>query len=510
MNDLIRWEFIEKREYQINIAKNALKRNTLVVLPTGMGKTLIGIMVAAKRLEIFPESKILFLAPTKPLCAQHKRTFEKLTTLDPNDICLVTGKIRPEKRKSLYEQSKVIVATPQTIENDVKGGRLSLSDFSLIIFDEAHRAVGAYAYNFIAKNYLQTSRFPLILALTASPGGTAEKIEEIRKNLFIKQVEVRTERDEDVRKYVKGVKKEWIYVELPEEWLMIKGLLEKVVKENLDWLKEHGLISKKRMGKADILKLQAKIAEHYRMHKSSFLGIAMSKAAEVVKIEHALELLETQDIESVRNYFEKLRKSKKRVDRRIYNDLRIRDCIELIDNLEESKKEHPKMKVLRDLVKALLKRNPEAKIIIFANFRETVEKIKEILRSEDVKTEVLIGQATRGKKGMKQEEQIEILKRFERGDFNVLCGTQITEEGLDVPAVDYAIFYEPVPSEIRNVQRRGRVGRQTSGKIFFLITKGTRDEAYYWAAFHKERKMRKILYSMKDKEIKRTLLDWLK
>ena len=63
--------------------------------------------------------------------------------------------------------------------------KLLLNDVSLIIFDECHRAVGDYAYCFIAKKYINNSNHPQILGLTASPGSTEEKINEIKDNLFI-------------------------------------------------------------------------------------------------------------------------------------------------------------------------------------------------------------------------------------------------------------------------------------------------------------------------------------
>ena len=58
---------IEIRDYQKNIAEVAGEKNTLVVIPTGMGKTLIAVLVAIKRLDKFPGSKILITAPTRPL-----------------------------------------------------------------------------------------------------------------------------------------------------------------------------------------------------------------------------------------------------------------------------------------------------------------------------------------------------------------------------------------------------------------------------------------------------------
>jgi Fanconi anemia group M protein len=152
-------------------------------------------------------------------------------------------------------------------------------------------------------------------------------------------------------------------------------------------------------------------------------------------------------------------------------------------------------------------------MIVFANYRATVEKIKDAIESEGISAHEFIGQTTKKGKGMRQNEQIDVLNRFRNGEFSALVATSVGEEGLDVPAVDYAIFYEPVPSEIRSIQRRGRVGRQVSGKVFFLITKATRDEAYYWSALHKEKRMKKVLYDMKNgKGLKRkkSLLDWSK
>jgi Fanconi anemia group M protein len=500
---------IEPREYQKNIAETANKKNSLVVLPTGMGKTLIALIVAIKRLNDFPDSKVLVMSPTRPLNAQHKKTFEKFTDLNEEEIALVTGKIRPEKRVEIYKKARVVIATPQTIQNDVEGGRISLSEFSFIVFDEAHRCVKDYAYTFIAKKYKEQARHALILGLTASPGGSFERIEEIKKNLFIEAVEIRTELDEDVKKYVKPVAKDWIYVELPEEMKMVKGLLEDMLKEPIYWLKEHNFIHTYKPTKKVLLSLQNSVASKYMQGSKNFsLAWAMIKSAEAIKIEHAIELLETQEVSSLLEYLKKLEASKKRIDRKIAKDPRVRDVIKILESIKDIK--HPKLEKLKNLVKDLIKENPNVKIIVFANYRATVEKIKEVLDGEGIKSEILIGQATKEGKGMTQEEQIETLRRFKEGEFNTLIATSIGEEGLDIPAVDYVIFYESVPSELRRIQRSGRTGRTAPGKIIFLITKDTRDESYYWASFVREKKMKGIIYDMKKRsKIKKTLKDWI-
>lgn len=509
--EILKKESFELREYQRDIAKVAQEQNTLVVLPTGMGKTLIGVFIAANRLEKYPSSKILIMAPTRPLNAQHKKSFEEFTNIEPEKIVLVTGKINPEDRGKLYEQATVVVATPQTIRNDLKNERIKLTNFSFVIFDEAHRCVKDYAYTSVAKEYIEQSQFPLILGLTASPGGSAARIKDIQENLFIKAVEIRSETDKDVEQYVKEIEKDWIYVDFPKEYQVVKSLLEEILKDQLFWLRDHHFIQTLRPSRKLLLMLQDRIAAIFRGKKNYSLIWAMIKTAMAIKLEHAIELIETQEISSLDEYLKKVEVSKKRTDQLLINDLRMKEVRKRIEELKDVR--HPKMEKLKILVKDLIEEKTGMKIIIFANYRSTVEKIKNILLDEGIRAEEFIGQAVKEGKGLTQEQQIEKLKKFKEGEFNVLVSTSIGEEGLDVPAVDYAIFYEPVPSEIRSIQRRGRVGRQTAGKIIFLITKNTRDEAYLWAAFQKEKKMKGILYDLKErserKRKKKSLKDWI-
>lgn len=513
MQDLpiLKKDAFEKRDYQTEIAKTATEKNTLVVLPTGMGKTLIAVIVGAERLDKYG-GKILITAPTRPLNAQHTRSFEQFTNVSKEDIALITGKYLPAKREELYKKATIIAATPQCIRNDLKNDMLSLKDFSFIIFDEAHRAVKGYAYTYIAKKYMLQAEHPLILGLTASPGGTREKINEITDNLFIKAVEIRSETDGDVQPYVQEIERGWIYVDFPEKYKKIKALLQDCLKADISWLKEKHYIHTYKPSKKMLLDVQRRVGSRYSKGSKSFGNIwAMIRSAEAIKLEYAIELLETQGIDFLRGYFEKMKSSKKRTDQRLMKSRQIVEALDIIDELHAAGEKHPKMKKLRVLVKDLSK--PDVKIIVFANYRATVEKIKQTIKAEGITVHEFIGQTTKDGKGMRQDEQIDVLNRFRNNEFSVLVATSVGEEGLDVPAVDYAIFYEPVPSEIRSIQRRGRVGRQIAGKVFFLITKGTRDEAYYWSALRKENRMKKVLYDMKNgKGLKRkkSLLDWSK
>ena len=502
---------IEPRDYQKNITETASRKNTLVVLPTGIGKTLIAILVSLERLKKFPESKILIMAPTRPLNAQHKKSFDQQTNLEAEKIILVTGKIQPSERTKLYEQAVVVVATPQTIKNDVVAGRLNLRNFSFAVFDEAHRSVKDYAYTLVAKKYQEQAEHPRILGLTASPGGSLEKITEIKNSLFIEAVEVRSEQDEDVQKYVQEIQKDFLYVDFPEDFQMIRGMLQEILKDSIYWLKEHNIIQTYTPTKKNLLAMQIRMATSWTSNRKNYGSLmAMLRLAEAIKLEHAIELLETQGMSSIHAYLHKLGSSKKNTDRKLMNDQRMLDVYKRVQDMDSRGIDHPKSEKLKELVKSLLKEKQEIKIIVFANYRSTVDKIKKLLEAEKISAEEFIGQTMKGGKGMSQDQQIATLNRFRAGEFKVLVSTSIGEEGLDVPAVDYAIFYEPVPSEIRAIQRRGRVGRQTSGKIIFLITKGTRDEAYFFAAINKETRMRGILNRMKKRlEKKNNLKDFV-
>jgi len=508
--NLLRKDLIQPREYQLKIAETACNKNTLVVLPTGTGKTLISVLVAADRLEKYPESKILITSPTRPLSAQHKKSFEKFTKLNPEEIALITGRIKAGDRQEIYKGAKVIVATPQCIQNDLEKGRLTLENFSLIVMDESHKAVKDYAYPYIAKKYVLQSKYPLILGLTASPGGSQERINEICNNLFIKSVEIRTEADEDLKKYVLPVEKEFVYVELPEDFAKVLMLLEEALKDDLTWLKDHNYTFTSRPTKKMLLELQNKAINSY-MRGSKTAYWAIVHVASAIKISHAIELLQAQGISFVYEFLKKIFSSKKKTDRRVANDPRIREAFKILEQIN-GKVEHPKLQKVLFLVKDLLREKSSAKIIIFANYRATVEKIRDTLVQAGIPSEILIGQAIKNGKGMSQQKQVETLNDFKEGKFNVLVASSIGEEGVDYYA-DFAIFYEAVPSEIRALQRKGRVGRHTAGKVIFLITKGTLDESYYWAALKKEQKMKRIIYRMKDigmKKEKKTLIDWLK
>ncbi len=494
-HSLIRKGSLESRMYQEAILGRAAESNLLCVLPTGLGKTPIAIVLSVFRLEKYPDSKILVMAPTKPLIEQHLNSFRKVINLPENDFVLLTGMVKPDEREESYKESKIIFATPQTVENDLKNKRLDLAKFSLVVFDEAHHSIGDYAYPYIAKAYLENSRNPRILGLTASPGGTKEKIKEIMGNLGIEKVEIRTEEDFDVAPFVKKKQVQWVHVELPQTFFNISESLRRAYEYRLKSLKRLGFTKPIRLvNKRDLLGLQKKFAAS-TSSQTKFWGVSL--VSQAIKAEHALSLVETQGIRSLETYFKKLRSEKARSSKSLLKDRNVKKAMYLAGELYEEGFEHPKITKLREIVNKQLEEDVNSKIIVFANYRNMVREIVRML-SEVKSAEPIefMGQ----REGLTQKEQKKRISEFREGKYNILVTTSVGEEGIDIPEMELAIFYEPVPSEIRSIQRRGRVGRTKLGKIMILMTKRTRDEAYYWTAHKKEKLMKKTLYKMKGED----------
>ena len=125
---------LKLRNYQEQILGKIVGKNSFVVLPTGAGKTIIAIALAALNID---KGKILIMAPTKPLTVQHEKSFKEYFQPEEKIIHL-TGAIPPIRRKELWKTSKIIISTPQGLENDLINNRISFEDTSAIIFDEAH------------------------------------------------------------------------------------------------------------------------------------------------------------------------------------------------------------------------------------------------------------------------------------------------------------------------------------------------------------------------------------
>ncbi|MAG10759.1 hypothetical protein CMI44_00400 [Candidatus Pacearchaeota archaeon] len=494
---------ITPREYQQKIFETCSKHNCLVVLPTGVGKTLIALMLTIERLTKFPTEKIVFLAPTKPLAEQHLNYFKRYLPELFGEIQLFTGAIKPEQRKKIWQTADIVFSTPQCVANDLKKRLYDLSEVCLLIEDEAHRCVRNYDYNFIAREYRKQAKNQRLVGLTASPGNDATKIKAICKNLSTEKVELRTRDSEDVKKYLQELEFKKVLVEFPPEFEEMKHILLKLFNKYVEELRTRKVLFGP-ASKTNLIRLQKNIISNLSRGNRNFnYMLGASACAQAIKLQHALELLETQTLKSFNNYIKKLfddaskKKSRgvvKLVAKPEFNFVYMQSNELLIKN-----KEHPKLERLINIVDEEKSKNKNYKIIVFTQFRESASTISKGLNELlQTKARIFVGQAKKSGTGLSQKEQKKIIEEFSKGKINVLVATCIAEEGLDIPEVNAVIFYEPVPSAIRAIQRSGRTARLMKGKLIILITKGTRDETFYYVSRSREKKMHKAIDSIKE------------
>ncbi|MCD6226983.1 DEAD/DEAH box helicase family protein [Candidatus Micrarchaeota archaeon] len=469
---------IAPRDYQKRIYNSIINNgNTIVVLPTGLGKTLIALMIIDDNYQ--KGGKSIFLAPTRPLVEQHFSSILTKTDIPSQDVVMITGTIPSNKRKELWDR-KVVISTPQTVANDIKKGIINF-DYSVCIFDEVHRAIGKYAYTEIAN--IAKRNGALLIGLTASPGSDRKKIKEIMAHLGITNVEIGDKNDKDISPYLHQTKIRWISVELPDELKKVSNILRTMIKEKVAFFSSWG-IKGNMFSKSYLVKLKDKLLKM----TSSRKYLLLSQYAYLFNLIHLLELIETQGSTTGLKYIEKLKGRDSKAVKAMFNDKRFVEVI----NLLNSGVEHPKLSKLVALVK-----HEKGQIIIFSQYVSQIRLISKKLDDNDILNHIFIGQ----RKGFTQKKQKEIIERFRNKEFNVLVSSSVGEEGLDIPSVDTVIFFEPIPSAIRSIQRRGRAGRARAGQVIILMTKDTQDEVFYWSSYHKEKKMKKIMHSILDRKV---------
>jgi len=487
---------VEDRLYQRRIAEVAKDKNTLVVLPTALGKTVISALVAADILYNYRESRILVMAPTRPLVLQHRETFRRLIRLPEEDFPILTGKAPAEYRMGVWNgPARLVFATPEVVRNDILQRGLKLNGFGLVVVDECHRAVKEYAYTEVCSAYLKDAPYPLILGMTASPGSDIERVEAVCRALSIEHIEYRSDWDPDVRPYINPIDVEWAMVDLPEEYGPPRRLLGEMLRSKIHLLNRAGYLKRdpERITRKDLIELGSELrymAEMSIEEERGPLYRAISIQSQALTLFHMLELLETQGTHALRAFLERIERSGKRSHKALMGEAdRLGALLEAA-----SKASNPKVSALTEIVGDQIARNPGSRILVFTQYRDTAKYLVETMNAiPGVRAERFVGQATKpGDRGLTQERQALLIEGLRDGAINVLCATSIAEEGLDIPEVDLVVFYEPIPSEIRYIQRRGRTGRKSPGRVVIIAANQTNDIIYRCASERRVKKMAAI------------------
>ena len=486
--------------FQLDLARIGLTEDLLVVLPTGLGKTVIAALIAAEVVRR-GDGKVLFLAPTRPLVQQHATAFR--AWFQSLDIARFTGTVKRPAREGGWESAQAVFATPEIVQNDLEAGRYDLKSVELLVVDEAHHAVGKYAYVPVATRF--RSERPTagrLLGLTASPGGRDERIEEVVGVLGTRRVEARSREDPGVREYVQPVEVDYRWVELPDEAKRIQAGLASAAHEVARKLQKMGYLRKKpitSLSVKDLIALRVEIFARPGPMTRKF-GPLFHQLV-LLHLHHAQERLETQGVGPFLQYVDRVREKEKpgRGDRafvaRPEVEAAVKEGRAFLERAHSPS--HPKLDALTALVReeAAKPRPHPLRILVFAQYRDTIQTIQEVLEGEGWEVGRFVGQATRDRedKGMNQKEQARVLEGFRAGRFPILVASSVAEEGLDVPDVDTVVFFEAVPSEIRAIQRRGRTGRSSVGRVVVLLTHETRDVGYQRAEARREESMRRIV-----------------
>lgn len=497
---------VEDREYQRTISLAARDRNTLVVLPTALGKTVISALVAADLLYSYRGTRVLVLAPTRPLCVQHAETFRRIIRLPEDDFALLTGRTGAAFREAVWGgRPRVIFATPQAVRNDLLAGRMSLEGFGLLVFDECHRSVKEYAYTEIASQYASARGYPLILGMTASPGSDMARVKAVCDSLSVEHVEYRNDDDPDVRPYIQPITVESRAVDLPPEYGPVREALKGMLDERVKWLQARGYLKGpfRWASRRQLLELGIELRYAAEMSIEEERGpiyAVISRQASALTVFHMIELLESQGAHTLRAFVDRMANEAEgnRGHGAILNDDLFAAVRRFLD--EGHAVEHPKVEALRALLEEQFRGGSGtgpasgSRALVFTQYRDTAAHLVEALNGVNgILAERFVGQASRPHdRGLTQDEQASIVRDLKEGVVNTLVATSIAEEGLDIPQVDLVVFYEPIPSEIRYIQRRGRTGRRTAGRVIILAARDTLDMAYLRASQGRVERMRGI------------------
>ncbi|MEC7531845.1 MAG: DEAD/DEAH box helicase [Candidatus Thermoplasmatota archaeon] len=492
-HDMLNDGIVEARAYQLEAVDEALNSSMLLVMPTAAGKTAVIWMMISEKLS--GGGKAIMIAPTVGLVEQHIRSLREVLNLD-DEIVSVTGQIPPAKRIEKWNGARLVVATPKVVVNDASNGVVDLSDFSVLVVDEAHHCTGDHAMAQVCDKYISENLDPHVLGVTASPGHRPETVREICSRTGALRIHIRNSGEEMLSGYLSELEVREITVTVPEEMIRLsepfkiwqQGIVDR--ERRLGRYVMPGMINFSGLSNAmDRAKSAIGRGEASGYQSVSQIAVAM-------RLHHLINCLMSQGVSASREYLDRLEDEEsgsKKTVRDFLRDIRIR---ELRTNLAEMDEIHSKIGAVRRMVRERIKRDSKSRIIVFANYRDTIASLETSLKGlKGIIPIRFVGQSSRGsRKGLSGREQVRRLDEFRNGNANVLLATSIGEEGLDIPSADLVIFYEPVSSEIRTIQRRGRTGRKRLGEVIVLIAEGTRDEGAKAAALRREENMLRAVH----------------
>ncbi|XP_012579872.1 PREDICTED: Fanconi anemia group M protein isoform X2 [Condylura cristata] len=480
------------RDYQLRIARTALFCNTLVCLPTGLGKTFIAAVVMYNFYRWFPSGKVVFMAPTKPLVTQQIEACYRVMGIPKTHMAEMTGSTQAITRKEIWSNKRVLFLTPQVMVNDLSRGACPAAEIKCLVIDEAHKALGNYAY--------------------------CQAVQQVVTNLLIGQIELRAEDSPDILPYSHERSVEKLVVPLGEELAAIQKAYTQILEAFASSLIQRNILMRRDI--PNLTKYQIILArDQFRKNPSPNIvgiqqGIIEGEFAICISLYHGYELLQQMGMRSLYLFLCGIMDGSKGMTRAKNELSRNEEFMKLYNHLErmfvhtrsasaggistipKGDKDkffysHPKLKKLEEVVVEHFKswnaqhncekKCDETRVMIFSSFRDSVQEIAEMLLQHQpiIKVMTFVGHASgKSMKGFTQKEQLEVVKKFRSGGYNTLVSTCVGEEGLDIGEVDLIICFDAQKSPIRLVQRMGRTGRKRQGRIVVILAEGREERTY--------------------------------
>nr|KYP67890.1 Fanconi anemia group M protein [Cajanus cajan] len=436
----------------------------------------------------FPQGKIVFAAPSRPLVMQQIEACHNIVGIPQEWTVDMTGQISPPKRAQFWKTKRVFFVTPQVLEKDIHSGTCLVKYLVCLVIDEAHRAMGNYAYCEAVRELMAVPVQLRILALTATPGSKQQTIQAVIDNLHISRLEYRSETDHDVITYVHNRKIELIQVAMGPDAVEINNKFMEVIRPIVARLTNVGVIQNRdyrTLSPCQLLEIREKFRQRPKQDLShvnyedveGYFGVLITlyyihKLLSSHGIRPAYEMLERK---LKQGYFAKFMSKNEVI-------LKARQLMQQsLSHGASSPKLTKMLEVLLGHFRATLPRgtsfsretnDPQnSRVIIFSNYRESVRDIMDALGDigELVRATEFIGQSSgKAMKGQSQKVQQAVLKKFRSGTYNVIVATSIGEEGLDIMEVDLVISFDANISPLRMIQRMGRTGRKHDGRVDIL------------------------------------------
>ncbi|KAK5121719.1 hypothetical protein LTR85_004594 [Meristemomyces frigidus] len=461
------------RQYQLELFERAQKQNTIAVLDTGSGKTLIAVLLLRwiidqelERRAAGNEPKIAFF-----LVASVTLVYQQFAVLETNidhKVARVCGADNVDnwnkaRWTKLFAENKVIVATADVLHQCLAHSYITMKQINMLIFDEAHHAKKNHAYARIIKDFYLTEidelSKPRVFGMTASPiDAKADVVQAANELESLLHCQIATTDDMSLTDAIKKPKEEVLrYTPLPQ-----KGFETALLKSIKARFPDLGMFERQFEAVPDI-------ARHLgRWCADLYLVDALSERK-----------MRRYEVQLQKRYYYGLAQAGQEVSQL---DDKLATLREVIEYVEKVQSQHvailpgdfsSKVLQLQSYLRRQFERPSSHRCIVFVQARQTARLLNAAFKNigtQHMRCGFLVGANTTeiDEDNFTFRAQVMTLMKFRKGDINCLFATSVAEEGLDVPDCNLVVRFDMYKTMIQYVQSRGRA-RKSHSRFIHMV-----------------------------------------